>query len=69
MKNLTDQIDVIEEEVKRESNKMETNKSPRNDGLTKEFFETFYDNVKVPGKPEIKALISSTLIFELNHKN
>ena len=40
--------DITEEKVKHESNKMETNKSSRNDGLTKEFFETFYDNLKVP---------------------
>ena len=32
--------DVAEEEVKNELKKMEINKSPGNDGLTKEFFES-----------------------------
>ena len=39
--------DVTEEEVKNELNKMEINKSPGNDGLKKEFNETFWDQVKV----------------------
>ena len=39
---------ITEEEVKHELNKMEINKSPGNDGLTKEFYETFWDYVKVP---------------------
>ena len=40
--------DITEEEVKHELNKMEINKSPGNDGLTKEFYEAFWDHVKVP---------------------
>ena len=39
---------IPEEEIKHELNKMETNKSPGNDGLTKEFYEAFRDHVKVP---------------------
>ena len=39
---------ITEEEVKHELNKMEINKSPGNDGLTKEFYETFWDSVKAP---------------------
>ena len=39
---------ITEEEVKHELKKMEINKSPGNDGLTKEFYETFWDYVKVP---------------------
>ena len=39
--------DVTEEEVKNELNKMEINKSPRNDGLTKKFYGGFWDHVKV----------------------
>ena len=39
---------ITEEEVKHELNKMEINKSPGNDGLTKEFYETFWGYVKVP---------------------
>ena len=40
--------DVTEEEVEHGLNKMETSKSPGNDGLTKEFYEAFWDHVKVP---------------------
>ena len=40
--------DIIEEEVKRELNKMEISKSPGNDVLTKEFYEAFWDHLKVP---------------------
>ena len=40
--------DITEEEVKHELNKMEINKSPGNDGLTNEFYEAFWDHVKVP---------------------
>ena len=40
--------DKTEEEVKHELNKMEINKFPGNDGLTKEFYEAFWDHVKVP---------------------
>ena len=48
-----DQCDLCEkgetdEEVKNELNKMEINKSPGNDGLKKEFYEVFWDHVKVP---------------------
>ena len=39
--------DITEEEVKHEFNKMETNKSPGNNGLTKEFYEPFWDRVRV----------------------
>ena len=39
---------VTEEEVKNELNKMEINKSRRNDSLTKEFYGAFWDHVKVP---------------------
>ena len=39
---------ITEEEVKHELNKMEINKSPGNDGLTNEFYEAFWDHVKVP---------------------
>ena len=38
--------DITEEEVKHELNKMEINKSPGNDGLTKEFYEAFWITVK-----------------------
>ena len=41
-------FNFAEEEVKHEFNKMEINKSPRNDGFTKEFYEAFWDHVKVP---------------------
>ena len=40
--------DITEKEVKRELNKAVNNKSPENDGLTKECYETFWDHVKVP---------------------
>ena len=40
--------DITEEEVKHELNKMEINKSPGNEGLTKEFYKAFWDHVKVP---------------------
>ena len=42
--------DITEEEVKHELNKMKIfwNKSPGNDGLTKEFYEAFWDHFKVP---------------------
>ena len=33
--------DITEEKIKHELNKIEINKSPRNDGLTKEFYEDF----------------------------
>ena len=39
--------DITEEEIKYELNKMEINKSRGNDGLTKEFYEAFWDHVKV----------------------
>ena len=39
--------DITEEKVKHEFNKMETNKSPGNNGLTKEFYEPFWDRVRV----------------------
>ena len=38
---------VTEEEVKNKWNKMEINKSPGNGGLTKEFYEAFWDHIKV----------------------
>ena len=38
--------DITEEEVKHELNKMEINKSPGNDDLTKEFYEAFWDHSK-----------------------
>ena len=41
-------FNFAEEEVNHEFNKMEINKSPRNDGFTKEFYEAFWDHVKVP---------------------
>ena len=34
--------DITEEKIKHELNKIEINKSPRNDGLTKEFYEDFF---------------------------
>ena len=42
--------DITEEEVKHELNKMKIfwNKSPGNDGLTKEFSDVFWDHFKVP---------------------
>ena len=40
--------DITEEKVKHELNKLEINKSPGNDGLTKEFYEAFWDHIKVP---------------------
>ena len=40
--------DINEEEVKHELNKMEINKSPGNDSLTKELYEAFWDHVKIP---------------------
>ena len=40
--------DVTEEEVKSELNKREINKSLGNVGLTKEFYEAFWDHVKLP---------------------
>ena len=40
--------DITEEEVKHELNEMEINKSPGNDGLTKELYETFWDHVRIP---------------------
>ena len=40
--------DTTKEEVKHELNKIEINKSPGNDGLTKYFYEAFGDHVKVP---------------------
>ena len=40
--------DITVEEVKRELNKMEISKSPGNDVLTKEFYEAFWDHLKVP---------------------
>ena len=40
--------DITEEEVKHEMNKMKINKSPGNGSLTKEFYEAFWDHVKVP---------------------
>ena len=39
--------DITEEKVKHEFNKMETNKSPGNNGLTKEFYEPFWDRVRM----------------------
>ena len=42
------QKDITEEEVKQELNKMEINKSRGNAGLTKEFYEAFWDHIKVP---------------------
>ena len=39
---------ITEEKVKHELNKLEINKSPGNDGLTKEFYEAFWDHIKVP---------------------
>ena len=38
--------DITEEEVKHELNKMKINKSPGNDGLTKEFYEVFAITLK-----------------------
>ena len=58
--------DIIEEEVKRELNKMEISKSPGNDVLTKEFYEAFWDHLKVP------LLLSFKITFlkeELSNKN
>ena len=40
--------DITEEKVKPKLNKMEINKSPGNDGLTKEFYEGFWVHIKVP---------------------
>ena len=40
--------DITEEEVKHELNEMEINKSPGNDGLTKELYEAFWDHVRIP---------------------
>ena len=39
--------DITEEAVKYELNKMGINKSPENDGLTKELYEVFWDHVEV----------------------
>ena len=39
--------DGTEEEIKHEFNKMEISKSPGNDGLTKELYETFWHHLKV----------------------
>ena len=41
-------INEEEEKVKHELNKMEINKSPLTDSLTKEFYEAFWDHVKAP---------------------
>ena len=49
--------DITGEEVKQELNKMEISKSPRNDGLRKEFYETFWYHVKAP------LLLSSKMAF------
>ena len=49
--------DIAEQEVKHELNKMKTNKSPQNDSLTKEFYETFWDHVKV------RLLVSFKMAF------
>ena len=40
--------ELTEKEVKDALNKMENNKTPGNDGLTKEFFETFWLEIKLP---------------------
>ena len=49
--------DITEEEVKHELDIMEISKSPGNDGLTKEFYEAFWDHVKVP------LLLSFKMVF------
>ena len=49
--------DVTKEEVKHGLNKMEINKSPGNDGLTKECYEAFWGHVKVP------LLLSFKIVF------
>ena len=41
-------IELTENEVKDALNKMENNKTPGNDGLTKEIFETFWLEIKSP---------------------
>ena len=41
-------INEKEEKVKHELNKMEINNPPLTDGLTKEFYEAFWDHVKAP---------------------
>ena len=41
------QKDISEKEVKHELNRMEINKSPGNDGVTKWFYEAFWDHAKV----------------------
>ena len=42
---------------KRKLNKIEINKSPGNDGLTKELYEGFWDHVKIP------LLLSFKIVF------
>ena len=39
---------ITEKEVKHEMGKMGINKSPGNDGLTREFYEAFWDHVRLP---------------------
>ena len=41
-------VELTENEVKDALNKMENNKTPGNDGLTKEIFETFWLEIKSP---------------------
>ena len=42
---------ISEDEVFKSLKSMDNNKSPRNDGLSKEFDECFWDEVKKPFKP------------------
>ena len=41
-------VELTENEVKDALNKMENNKTPGNDGLTKVIFETFWPEIKSP---------------------
>ena len=43
-------ISVSEDELICSLKNMPKNKSPDNDGLTKEFYETFWDELKIPFK-------------------
>ena len=43
---------------------MENNKSPGNDGLTKEFYITFWNEVKIP---LLLAIEKASLVKEVKH--